>query len=510
MASRYCSLLPFSVFKPLIAALAVTAAATHAVNANESVHKPVLLEDAPVLEIQPRIVGGVTTNQGAYPFVAAIQSGLGGRVTIDAGAATLNLMSGSTIRAFSAETVICGLYPDANDLCGSGQVLNKVCVMGFDYPRAGVIPETPAQQLARCQRAGGVAGIFVLTSNGSLDIGDVRGTGATIPAINAGPFVTGSLAEAVALNTGTLTFSPQLSDFGFCTGSYLGNRWVVTAAHCVSDLNGTLSNLANEISVTVGVNDLSSSRAKSEAIRVDQVVVSPSYRFDASRTIRDDWALLRLSAEPASGDAISVATAANLDTARNQAGAVTVMGWGWLTRYGPGTSQPTRPSNPEQTSTLQHANIRLASTAECNQGFLRFNNTYQGGDRSLLHVMGDAEICHASENFDANVCHGDSGGPSVISVNGELQLVGATSWGPGPGCAYGFDGAYAVSTSLSHIAGTLSSQTGFNVLAAEQAVAPEGGSSSSGGGGGSASWLGLLSLLAIAALRRRARHGDSV
>ncbi|MEM6988414.1 MAG: trypsin-like serine protease, partial [Pseudomonadota bacterium] len=300
----------------------------------------------------------------------------------------------------------------------------------------------------------------------------------------------------------SIEFTQVLLDNVYCGGSYLGDRWVATAAHCVTDFSGRLSQLPGEIRVTVGINDLGSAQSRNEAIAVERIEFNPSFRSDAAGIPRGDWALVRLVAEPINGNPIQIATAVDLNAAKQRGGDVTVIGWGGQLAYGPGTAIPTPPSTVLPSSSLRHAVIQLADTATCNAGFQRFNDVYQNGDRSVLAVIGDEEICHANrQTFRENVCHGDSGGPSVITVNGAPHLVGATSWGPGPGCAFGFDGSYAVSASLTHFAATLSGITGQQLLGTAGLVTPSASSASSGGG--SVAWWAIVLLWAHRALRRR-------
>ncbi|MEM9603720.1 MAG: trypsin-like serine protease [Pseudomonadota bacterium] len=456
--------------------------------------------------VETRIVNGDRSADGQFPFIAALRSGMTGRLALPLNlTATGPLMSGSDLRNFEGETIECGRFADEDDRCEDGDARGKVCILEYDYPREGRTAETPGQQADRCAAVGGIAAVFVETASGSTGVYNVRDSESRLPAINGGRLSSSTFAQFIVAYAGEdIAFTPGLLDYVYCGGSYLGDRWVATAAHCVTDLLGNRLLLPSEMAVTVGVNDLSSDRSRSEAVAVEQIISNPGFRVDTSGTIRGDWALIRLSATPESGSAIPIASASNLNAAKAAAGAVTVIGWGGQVAYGPGTSQPTRPYNIMPSSTLRHAVIQLADTDACNAGFLNFNTVYEDGDRSRLTVVGDEEVCHANrQTFDVNVCHGDSGGPSVIAVEGELQLVGATSWGPGPGCAYGFDGSYAVSASLTHVAGELSRLTGLSLEDTNGLVIPSGTTRS--GGGGSLSVPGLFFMLMIAGLRGRRR-----
>ena len=452
----------------------------------------------------PRIVNGVKSPEGAYPYATALRSRRGLNLEFGTFKGSSFFLEHSSPRSLDADTANCRYYADES--CADN-ARGKVCVMFLDYFEDGYRNLTPGQQLDLCADVGGVGAIFLATSFGTFGIDNVLDAESDIPAISGGP-ADSEFGQYLLDNAGlSLGAYVTVPDQVFCSGSYLGNRWAITAAHCVTsttDDGELVINKPETFTATVGVNDLDSPKGDTEYRFVEQIYVNPSYRRDKTGAIHGDWALIRLTEEPASGSAIKIVGLNNLAAARQSVSDVTLVGWGAQQAY-----LFDQPENPDLPSGLYHGVVSLVSTQECNNGFVAFNNTYGDGNAQNALKTLEEEICTGRlPNFDVDNCQGDSGGPIVLSVNGENQLAGVNSWGIG--CASGVINTYSVAASAAHFTAQMTSVTGIDFSAADRGngvVSPATGgggsvtpaSDSGSGGGGSMSPL-VLAFTLLSAL----------
>ncbi|WP_210442655.1 trypsin-like serine protease [Vibrio crassostreae] len=203
-------------------------------------------------------------------------------------------------------------------------------------------------------------------------------------------------------------------DGQFCGASFIGERYVLTAAHCVE------GNGREDLDVVIGVSNLSASHAAQHRYAVDNIYVHEYYNSAATG---NDIAIIELVKKPAESvvNLVDGYVRGNL----NDGQMLTVMGWG----------DQDASDGYASKSELYQVNVPLVNQYECNSV-----------PHSGYAFIGSDAFCAGYSDGGYDSCQGDSGGPIVVSTNGTYEQLGIVSWGKG--CAEA--NAYGVYTNISY------------------------------------------------------------
>jgi secreted trypsin-like serine protease len=278
-----------------------------------------------------------------------------------------------------------------------------------------------SEKADNCEAGGGIGAIIY----NNEEIGNISGTlgdeyAGTIPvvAITREDGLTlldqvGSIASLSVSETSELQQDPS------CGASFLGDKWVLTAAHCVDGANASL------FKMNVGEYDLSD--GAENAIDIANIYIHPQFDADA---ISNDIALIELVS---SSDVVGVKIAEPdvTDQYAIENSLATVAGWGGRVGYAPNEG-PTS----DFPDILHKVDLRLTTNAQCNEELGKSFDTTVVYD-SVTDVM----ICAAIPEGGRGACQGDSGGPLVVNTGLGVRQVGIVSWGFGCAAA-GYPGVY--------------------------------------------------------------------
>ncbi len=195
----------------------------------------------------------------------------------------------------------------------------------------------------------------------------------------------------------------------FCGGTLVDESFVVTAAHCITENNGSVS-AKGTILVLNGTQTLSrivGRNAGGVHREIDQIVRHPQYDHASSDY---DIAVIKLST-PATGIKVARLLARHQESSLAADGDLSfVTGWGSLSSTG--SDFPTD---------LQQVQVPIVARSDCND-----RNSYDG-------LITSSMICAGLATGGKDSCQGDSGGPLIVrDAQGRWQtLAGVVSWGYG-------------------------------------------------------------------------------
>ncbi|WP_019027351.1 trypsin-like serine protease [Colwellia piezophila] len=370
--------------------------------------------------IKPKIVGGELASQDQWPWMSALVStynDISTSLELSGIEYKTTYFTNGPAGTVSALLVDCGI---GDNQCE--QTTNKICLIARGEVDFSV-------KVNNCQAGGGIGAIIFNNVTGHLNGTLGEDFTGNIPVVGISQLDGAALLNQLnSMATIAVAAQSTLVQSSSCGASFIGEKWLITAAHCLEDAN------INFLKVNVGEYDLSNGANNAKAIR--RIYIHPNYNDGIA--FDNDIALIELV------DTIvhPAVTLVDLDTSRQLAlvnSAATVIGWGNRTAYGASDEPPAN----DQPDKLHQVELTLLSNELCKEKLAQAYSVFQNANILPEQVgLTDSMICANYLGGGKGSCQGDSGGPLLVNTNLGWQQIGIVSYGIG--CASAdFPGVYA-------------------------------------------------------------------
>ncbi|KAF4532505.1 hypothetical protein B566_EDAN003081 [Ephemera danica] len=217
-----------------------------------------------------------------------------------------------------------------------------------------------------------------------------------------------------------LVWRPEKGQFEHrCGGAVIGSLAVLTAAHCVADVQ------ASVLRVAIGQYRRNRPDPHEQTFRTHSIILHPNFRHAGPYS--NDIAIIRVRDQASASYGHLAGTRGRAIQFDSHVRAIClparfqeVPSGSWCTVTGWGAQEAE--DHDSLSVVLRAAAVPLVPLDRC-----RSSEIYGGRRQQIL----DSMICAGSLEGGTDACGGDSGGPLACEANGRFELAGVVSWGDG-------------------------------------------------------------------------------